>query len=26
MQGAKSLGRKQITSCHWNIPTFEYRV
>ncbi|EPB7757181.1 TPA: hypothetical protein ACHIU6_003450, partial [Pseudomonas aeruginosa] len=23
MQGAKSLGRKQITSCHWNIPTFE---
>ncbi|HHM4545659.1 TPA: hypothetical protein ACRNH3_006223, partial [Pseudomonas aeruginosa] len=24
MQGAKSLGRKQITSCHWNIPTFEY--
>ncbi|EOZ4841969.1 hypothetical protein ACQRO6_002706, partial [Pseudomonas aeruginosa] len=22
MQGAKSLGRKQITSCHWNIPTF----
>ncbi|WP_240459727.1 hypothetical protein, partial [Pseudomonas aeruginosa] len=21
MQGAKSLGRKQITSCHWNIPT-----